>query len=125
MIKKTLIICLIGLVVLACKNEAKEELEVNETTELTIDENGLVNAPAKNLVSSQCSGCHSIKLVTQNRASREGWKNMIVWMQETQNLWDLGDNEDKILDYLSTYYSPEQQGRRKNLEVEEWYTLED
>lgn len=101
--------------------EAEEEPEMEE---LTIDKNGLIDAPGKNLVFSQCSGCHSLKLVTQNRATREGWKNMIVWMQQTQNLWSLGENEDKILDYLSNYYSPVEQGRRANLKVAEWYKLD-
>lgn len=75
------------------------------------------------LVIQNCTGCHSAKLIAQNRATREGWKNMIVWMQETQNLWDLGPNEDKILDYLTRHYSPERVGRRKNLENIVWYDL--
>ncbi|MBO3697967.1 hypothetical protein [Roseivirga sp. E12] len=110
----------------ACNSpkEEKETLIEPTSEELTLDKNGLVNADGKNLVFSQCSGCHSLKLVTQNRATRDGWKSMIVWMQQTQNLWDLGDNEGKILDYLSTYYAPAEQGRRTNLEVGEWYELD-
>lgn len=87
------------------------------------DETGFIEGDHKMLVVANCTGCHSAKLVTQNRASREGWKNTIRWMQETQNLWDLGGNEEKILDYLSTHYAPEDQGRRANLEVDEWYEL--
>lgn len=105
--------------------KSDESVEVAQSEELSLDKNGLVDAPGHNLVFSQCSGCHSLKLVTQNRATRDGWKNMIVWMQETQNLWDLGENEDKVLDYLSTYYAPTKQGRRANLKVSEWYQLED
>lgn len=71
-----------------------------------------------------CGACHSLNLVTQNRATRDGWKDIIVWMQETQKLWDLGPKEDIILDYLAKNYAPENQGRRKNLEVEEWYILQ-
>lgn len=114
-------------VVWACNGLKEEETTVTEpvSEEITLDKNGLVNADGKNLVFSQCSGCHSLKLVTQNRATRDGWKSMIVWMQQTQNLWDLGDNEDKILDYLSKYYAPAEQGRRANLKVGEWYELED
>jgi hypothetical protein len=63
--------------------------------------------------------------VTQNRATRDGWLEMIRWMQETQKLWDLGPNEDKILDYLATYYAPEAKGRRAPVKVEEWYDLSD
>ncbi len=81
----------------------------------------------KNLqvVISSCTSCHSAKLITQNRATRKGWENMIDWMQETQGLADLGDNEPLILDYLSKYYAPIQKGRRANLDVAaiEWYIL--
>ena len=75
------------------------------------------------LVIANCTGCHSGKLVTQNRATREGWQNMIRWMQATQNLKDLGADEEKILDYLAANYAPADQGRRQNLQVEEWYEL--
>ena len=78
----------------------------------------------KLLVIANCTGCHSGKLVTQNRATREGWQNMIRWMQETQNLKDLGEDEAKILDYLAEHYAPAAQGRRQNLTVEKWYELE-
>ena len=77
------------------------------------------------LVVASCTGCHSSKLVLQNRASREGWKDMIRWMQASQKLWDLGANEDKILDYLATHYGPEEEGRRANLVVEEWYEIKE
>ncbi|MBW8200957.1 monoheme cytochrome C [Flagellimonas abyssi] len=70
-----------------------------------------------------CTACHSAKLVTQNRMSREGWKATIEWMQETQNLWDLGANEELILTYLAKNYAPTDKGRRQNLEDIEWYEL--
>ncbi|WP_291779103.1 cytochrome C [Cecembia sp.] len=75
------------------------------------------------LVIGNCTNCHSAKLVTQNRFTKEGWINVIRWMQETQGLWDLGTNEESIVAYLSTHYAPEARGRRKPLEVE-WYDLE-
>ena len=78
-----------------------------------------------NLVIANCTSCHSAKMVTQNRATREGWKTMIRWMQETQNLWDLGENEDAILDYLAKYYAPEKQGRRQPLTDIVWYELDE
>ena len=76
-------------------------------------------------VKATCLACHSAKLVTQNRATRDGWKKMIRWMQETQNLWDLGTNEDLILDYLAKHYAPDEAGRRPNLPTPTWYVLED
>jgi len=76
------------------------------------------------LVIQNCLSCHSSKLVIQNRMKPETWRKTIKWMQETQNLWDLGENEDKIVAYLGQYYAPENVGRRKPLEVEEWYTID-
>jgi hypothetical protein len=74
---------------------------------------------------SVCLACHSAKLITQNRATAEGWKEMIVWMQETQGLPDLGDKEEEIINYLATYYAPIKSGRRPLLDTSEieWYTL--
>jgi hypothetical protein len=87
---------------------------------------GLVYAEGFEVVRGTCTACHSAKLVTQNRASRSGWQEMIRWMQATQGLWDLGDNEKVILDYLAEHYAPEETGRRATLELDkiEWYILE-
>jgi len=76
---------------------------------------------------ASCTSCHSAKLITQNKATREGWTSMIRWMQETQGLPELGTNEVAILDYLSRHYAPENTGRRKNLDIEkiEWYVLKE
>ncbi|MCE7997187.1 MAG: monoheme cytochrome C [Roseivirga sp.] len=90
-----------------------------------VAEGDFIEGEHKLLVVANCTGCHSGKLVTQNRATREGWTNMIRWMQRTQNLKDLGADEQKILDYLSENYAPAEQGRRANLVVDEWYKLGD
>lgn len=87
-------------------------------------ESGFVAEGEYLLVKQTCTACHSAKLVLQNRASREGWEEMIRWMQETQKLWDLGDTEGPILDYLARHYAPEKKGRRVNLVVDEWYEIE-
>ena len=67
------------------------------------------------MVKAHCTACHSAKLVTQNRMSRDTWLETIRWMQESQGLWPLMNNEKVILDYLEKHYSPEDTGRRKNL----------
>lgn len=87
---------------------------------------GLKVAEGWELVRTTCTACHSAALVTQNRATYEGWEDMIRWMQATQGLWDLGDTEPKILEYLANNYAPDESGRRANLDVEEieWYILE-
>jgi len=86
---------------------------------------GLKNDKDLKLIVSACTSCHSAKLITQNRATRSGWKQMIEWMQETQGLPDLGEQEPRILNYLSKHYAPEQIGRRANLDMAEieWYIL--
>lgn len=77
-------------------------------------------------IQSSCLSCHSSKMITQNRATREGWKQMIRWMQATQNLPDLGEKEPFILDYLAEHYAPENTGRRPMLDPAsiEWYVLD-
>lgn len=79
------------------------------------DATGLVLAPGFEVVSVQCTVCHSARLITQNRAGREQWLAMIRWMQETQGLWALGPAEGVVLDYLSTQYGSLSSGRRKPL----------
>ena len=85
---------------------------------------GLKEGEGLQAVIVSCTPCHSAKLVTQNRANKEGWVSIIRWMQETQNLWDLGVKETIIVDYLAKNYAPDEKGRRDNLENIEWYDLE-
>jgi hypothetical protein len=85
---------------------------------------GFVEGDGLMLVVNNCTNCHSAKLVTQNRMSKERWVATIRWMQETQNLWDLGNNEEAIVNYLATNYAPTDKGRRQNLTDIEWYELE-
>jgi len=87
-------------------------------------ETGLIAEGEWEIVRANCTSCHSAKLITQNRQTKEGWHGLIVWMQETQGLWDLGENEDLILNYLSTHYAPEDKGRRAPLKDIEWYVLD-
>ena len=86
---------------------------------------GLKEAEGLMTVVNNCTNCHSAQLVIQNRMNRERWKATILWMQETQNLWDLGKNEDIIVDYLVSNYPPKKKGRREILSNIEWYELED
>jgi hypothetical protein len=101
----------------------EDTLEVLNIVDGIDVDSGLIVDDNYELVKTNCSACHSLKLVTQNRATREGWKDIIVWMQETQKLWDLGDNEPLILDYLGKNYAPNEKGRRQNLKNIEWYEL--
>lgn len=91
--------------------------------EATIAQSGFVNDIGVSQVIQNCTQCHSSKLVTQNRLNEAGWKATIEWMQKTQNLWDLGKNEDRIVTYLAKNYGPQKKGRRENLDITEWYEL--
>jgi len=79
------------------------------------------------LVLGNCIACHSADVIRNTRLSEEGWSAIITWMQEKQNLWDLGQNKKKIVAYLAKNYAPEDHGRRKNLALQpdDWYVLED
>ncbi len=84
---------------------------------------GLAEGEGLTEVINNCTNCHSEKLIIQNRMNREMWLGSIRWMQETQNLWDLGENEEIILNYLSTHYAPVEKGRREPLANIEWYNF--
>lgn len=86
---------------------------------------GLKDGKGLLTVVRNCTGCHSAKLITQNRMNRERWVETIRWMQNTQNLPDLGGNETVILDYLVNTYPVEKKGRREPLKDIVWYELED
>jgi len=105
--------------------EPYKEIPPTVTLDLeTIRQSGFVNDDGVSQVIQNCTQCHSAKLVTQNRMSEEGWEATIVWMQETQNLWDLGSNQEKIVSYLAKNYGPQRKGRRQNLTNLKWYELE-
>jgi hypothetical protein len=79
-------------------------------------ETGLRMAQDWDLVRANCTGCHSARLITQQRASRETWLGLIRWMQETQGLWPIPvPIENRILDYLAAQYPPRTTGRRAPL----------
>lgn len=89
-------------------------------------ESGLIDAPNLMLVKAQCTACHSTKLIMQHRFTRAGWTERIRWMQKYHKLWDLGETEKPVLDYLSMHYGPsptKAQGRRAPLPPVRWYSL--
>jgi hypothetical protein len=86
---------------------------------------GLIEAEGLMSVVSNCTSCHSAKLITQNRMNAERWNETIKWMQETQGLWDLGGNQEIIVNYLVKNYPLIKKGRRMKLENITWYELED
>lgn len=130
-----------GIVVLGClflvtlllvqyfyQNNGPDEIPIKEEEPEIVQEihepTGFIVDEGMQETITNCTSCHSAKLVTQNRMSKEGWINTIRWMQETQNLWNLGPNEEIITTYLAKHYAPTETGRRKTLSGIEWYSLE-
>ena len=68
------------------------------------------------IVRAHCTGCHSAKLVTQQRGTAGQWLTMIRWMQKEQNLWAFDPvTEEKIIRYLAENYPPSAAQRRAAL----------
>jgi len=136
-----LLFCLLGIVIFGLiyymidpdlsAFQDKTETYVNTQMEEDRIENGihvrtgLIEAEGLMTVVNNCTNCHSALLVIQNRMNAERWIATIKWMQETQNLWDLGGNQEIIVNYLVTNYPPNKKGRREILTNIDWYELED
>ena len=118
----TFLFLLLSFLLMKCdppEGKVKEATLPDSTMPGLIDDTGLL------LVLQHCTACHSTQLITQNRMTKVGWKSTIRWMQATQNLWDLGEDEDIVLTYLAKNYAPSAIGRRQSLIVEQWYPLEE
>jgi hypothetical protein len=95
----------LGLSTIALSIHAEDKTTYDSITGFVIGEH-------YEIVRAHCTACHSAKLVTQNRMTRENWLETIRWMQKSQGLWPLGAQEQKILDYLESHYSPIAVSRR-------------
>lgn len=56
------------------------------------------------LIETQCTLCHSTQLISQHRLSADQWLKSIRRMQSDEGLWDLGDDEAPIMEYLTANY---------------------
>ena len=92
----TLCAPLVSLLAAPCTSLA-ENKALDEVSGFIIDEGW-------ELTNAHCAACHSAKLVTQNRMDRSGWEDSIRLMQAEHGLWDLGEAELAILDYLTRHY---------------------
>lgn len=93
---------------------AAETPPVAAATEIGIDPvTGFKMSGDWELVRAHCTGCHSPKLITQQRGTAQQWLAMIRWMQKKQNLWQFDTGtEDRIIAYLSENYPPDAARRR-------------
>jgi hypothetical protein len=102
--------------VLAVGANAAHPKEIKKVTAID-PETGLIVNTGVETVKANCTVCHSAKFILLQRGDRKTWKDMIVWMQQTQGLWEFDPETEKtILDYLATNYAPDDKiERRKNL----------
>jgi len=130
---KNLVVTLIGFAILmssfvdknAARNLAPTSAIALSDTLKKDTETGMIVDKDLYMVKAQCTSCHSSKLIVQNRFTRDGWKQKIRWMQAKHNLWDLGETEKQVLDYLEKYYAPTATlARRQPLKDIKWYKLE-
>jgi hypothetical protein len=129
---KLIISAILGLGLLAFQPDYTQDIATNTqtTTQTRADttkfdpETGLIVDENLYMAKAQCTSCHSAKLVTANNFSRDGWKQKIRWMQANHNLWELGDAEKIVLDYLEKNYGPKiSTARRAPLKDVKWYDL--
>lgn len=100
-----------------------EEVDEDRIVDGIHEASGLIDAEGLMTVVNNCTNCHSARIIIQNRMNEERWAATIDWMQETQNLWDLGGNEEIIIQYLVKNYPPKKVGRRAALTNIDWYEL--
>ncbi|MCE7041932.1 hypothetical protein [Dyadobacter sp. CY312] len=130
---KNLLLLLTGLAIVTSISFNSKEIQHKAATTSFVSSDTLKKDPETGLivdkdlymVKAQCTSCHSSKLIIANHFTRDGWKQKIRWMQANHNLWELGETEKQVLDYLEKYYAPTQTyARRQPLKDIQWYKLE-
>jgi hypothetical protein len=54
-----------------------------------------------------CTGCHSSRLVRNQRMTRQQWDETLSWMTERHNMAPLeGEDRARFLDYLTQAFGP-------------------
>lgn len=99
----------VGLLVgLAVASDAQETASESAVPPAIDRRTGLVRADGLELIAARCTRCHTARIITQTRATREQWLGVMRWMQLTQGLEELEPGvEAAILDYLERYYGIE------------------
>lgn len=102
-------IALIG-ISLVCTADEGDGAPTDSGSGLTVDEK-----ESWKLVNAHCGSCHSGRLLAQHSLDRDGWLKTIRRMQSEESLWDLGDSEALILDYLTENYGTNESRSGKRL----------
>ncbi|GAB3705424.1 hypothetical protein GCM10027592_37890 [Spirosoma flavus] len=123
---------LVSIAMLSFRTTSPRQLSVSANVAMDTvkndPESGLALDASLTMVKAQCTACHSSKLILQHRFTRAGWLERIRWMQKYHKLWDLGESEKVVLDYLEKHYGPQSaqvtiSPRRAPLKDIQWYKL--
>lgn len=101
-------ILLVGVTVFCLADEETAKIDPISGLKIDAEENW-------KLIKPNCTQCHSERLLIQQQLDRKDWLKAIRRMQSKENLWDLGDAESKILDYLSTYYGASDRSKKQRV----------
>jgi hypothetical protein len=88
------------------------------------EETGLIMDANLEVVVVNCIACHSAHLITYTSADSSQWHDMIKWMQQTQGLWDLGNDEKSIIEYLSQHYGPSNRQNQSEEITTTWHEID-
>lgn len=78
------------------------------------DYGGMPPGEGRDITFALCSACHSIRLVTQQGQTKEGWDELITWMVKKQAMPPIdADSRKQIVDYLAKHYGPKKRKRRR------------
>lgn len=67
---------------------------------------GLPPGDGQELVAAWCAACHSMRIVMQQRASKERWDALLIWMVEKQGMAEMPpEDREAVLSYLSENFS--------------------
>lgn len=71
------------------------------------DYGGLPRTGEFEFIAAYCSACHSLEIVMQQRANRDGWSDMLTWMEEQQGMVPLDEADRELfLNYFVEHFGP-------------------
>ncbi len=74
------------------------------------DYEALPAGPDRDAVYFNCSACHSIRMVTQQRLNRERWDELMDWMVEESGMHPLQPwARKRIVNYLAAHFGEEEE----------------
>lgn len=66
----------------------------------------LPDDPAKPVVEKVCGGCHSFTILSENRATKDHWEEIVEKMV-TRGAQGTDEELDEVVDYLSRHFGPD------------------